>query len=273
MLQEECINSLMDLGLTLVQAKIYLALSKLDNETIKTISKNSNLARQDIYRIMPSLERLGLVEKIIDKPTKYKATPIKIGFSTLLQQRIIQDAEVQKKTNELLKILQEDKIKKESTSEDPQFIITSEISLLFKKLMKSTQDSKISIDSLGNWASFEGVVSGGFKDFKKALERGVKIRSITEKPADEKTLNRYVKKLRKNPLYELRFIPTPAPSTMVIIDKKELNIGISNNSVCSLWSNNPAIVGLAINYFEDIWHRARKDNTESAEIINETIGS
>ena len=79
MLQEDCINSLMELGLTLVQAKIYLTLTKLDNATIKAISKNSNLARQDIYRIIPSLQKLGLVEKIIDKPTKYKATPIKIG--------------------------------------------------------------------------------------------------------------------------------------------------------------------------------------------------
>ena len=273
MLQEECINSLMDLGLTLVQAKIYLALSKLDNETIKTISKNSNLARQDIYRIMPSLERLGLVEKIIDKPTKYKATPIKIGFSTLLQQRIIHDAELQKKTSELLKSLQEDKIKKEPTSEESQFIITSEMSLLFKKLMKSTQDSKISIDSLGSWASFEGVVSEGVKEFKKAMERGVKIRSITEKPDDEKILNRCIKTLRKNPLYELRFVSTPAPSTLVIIDKKELNIGISNNAVCSLWSNNPAIVALAINYFEDIWHRAIKDKPKSARNINDPINA
>ena len=273
MLQEDCINNLMDLGLTLVQAKIYLSLTKLDNATIKIISKNSNLARQDVYRIIPSLERRGLVEKIIDKPTKYKATPIKIGFSALLQQRIMQDAELKKKTNELLKNIHDEKIKNESTDEEPHFIIISEISLLFKKLMKSTQESKISIDSIGNWASFEGVVLGGFKDFKKAMERGVKIRSITEKPADAKELNRCVKILRKNPLYELRFIPSPAPSTMAIIDKKELNISISNNSVCSLWSNNPAIVGLAINNFEDIWHKAIKDKSKSTKNVSEIINA
>lgn len=273
MLQEECINSLMELGLTLVQAKIYLTLSKLENATIKAISKNSNLARQDIYRIMPSLQKLGLVEKIIDKPTKFKATPIKIGFSTLLQQRILHDSELQKKTAKLLKSMHEDNIKKEPTDEEPQFIITSEMSLLFKKLMKSTQECKISIDSLGNWASFEGVVSSGFKDFRKALERGVKIRSITEKPADEKIFNRCIKTLRNNPSYELRFISAPAPSTMVIIDKKELNISISNNAVCSLWSNNPAIVGLAINNFEDIWHKAIKDKSKSTKNISEIINA
>jgi DNA polymerase III alpha subunit len=55
----------MDLGLTLLQAKIYLALSKTGKATIKTISKASNSARQDIYRIMPTLQKLGLAEKII----------------------------------------------------------------------------------------------------------------------------------------------------------------------------------------------------------------
>ena len=101
----------------------------------------------------------------------------------------------------------------------------------------------------------------------------MKIRSITEKPANEKTLNRCVKTLRNYPSYELRYIPAPAPSTMVIIDKKELNICISNNGICSLWSNNPAIVGLAINYFEGIWHKAAKEKSKSVKIHDEIINA
>jgi len=87
MIQDEHIQALMGFGLTLLQAKIYLNLVKLEKADVKTLSKASNVARQDIYRIMLTLQKLGLTEKIIAKPTMYKATPIKEGLSILLQNK------------------------------------------------------------------------------------------------------------------------------------------------------------------------------------------
>ena len=63
MIKDECAKILMDLGLTLLQAKAYLALSQLGKATVKTISKTANVARQDVYRVMLALEKLGLAEK------------------------------------------------------------------------------------------------------------------------------------------------------------------------------------------------------------------
>ncbi|MEX2723761.1 MAG: helix-turn-helix domain-containing protein [Candidatus Freyarchaeota archaeon] len=59
----EYIQTLTDLGLTFLQAKTYLNLAKLGKANVQTIAKASNVARQDIYRIMPSLQKLGLAEK------------------------------------------------------------------------------------------------------------------------------------------------------------------------------------------------------------------
>ena len=97
MIEDECVQILTDLGLTLLQARTYFALSKLRKATIKTISKASNIARQDVYRIMPALEKLGLAEKIIATPTMYKATPIKEGIYFLLQKKTQQYNELKKK--------------------------------------------------------------------------------------------------------------------------------------------------------------------------------
>jgi len=80
MVDNEHVQILTDLGLTLLQAKTYLALSQLGKATVKTISKTANVARQDVYRVMLALEKLGLAEKIVAKPTMYKATPIKEGI-------------------------------------------------------------------------------------------------------------------------------------------------------------------------------------------------
>ena len=81
--QEEHIQTLTNLGLSFLQAKTYLNLAKLEKADVRTISTISNVARQDIYRIMPTLEKLGLAEKILGKPNMYKANPIKEGVSLL----------------------------------------------------------------------------------------------------------------------------------------------------------------------------------------------
>ncbi|MCX8150816.1 MAG: hypothetical protein N3D85_04885 [Candidatus Bathyarchaeota archaeon] len=252
----------MDLGLTLVQAKAYLALCRLDCATIKSISKMSNLARQDVYRIMPSLQKMGLVEQVISNPTKYHAVPIKKGVYSLLQHHIEEQEKLTKKTTELLNHLKEDDLKTTFTAqEEPQLLIISELSLLFKKLMNGTRASQVSIDSVGTWEAFDGVTSNGLSDFKKALHRGVRIKSITERPPNGKSLPSYVKTLQKHPLYEVRFVSPPAPITMAILDKREVSICISapaGNSPSSLWSSNRVIVNLALNYFEEIWNKASK---------------
>jgi len=262
MLQDEYLQTLMDLGLTLVQAKAYLALCRLECATIKAISKTSNLARQDVYRIMPSLQKIGLVEQIISNPTKYHAVPIKNGVYSLLQHHLQEQEKLTKKTTALLNRLKEDNFKSSfAVQEEPQLLIISELSLLFKKLMNGTRASQVSIDSIGTWEAFDGVTSNGLSDFKKTLQRGVRIRAITEKPPNGKRLPTYVKTLQKHPLYEVRFVIPPAPITMAILDKREVSICIStpaDNSPSSLWSSNRIITGLALNYFEEIWSKASK---------------
>lgn len=97
MVEDERVQTLMNLGLTLLQAKIYLALAQAGKTKIETISKASNIARQDIYRIMPTLQKLGLAEKIVTTPTMYKATPIKEGYYLLLQNKTQEYTELRKK--------------------------------------------------------------------------------------------------------------------------------------------------------------------------------
>ncbi len=265
MLEDEFVNGLMNLGLTLIQAKAYLALCRLENATIRTISKMSNLARQDVYRILPSLEKLGLAEQIIGTPTKYKATPIKTGISTLLFHKTQEHTELQKKTAEMLNnlsALQQVISREVVLEEDPeqQFVVTREITLLIQKLVKGTRAAKVSIDSVGTWESFIGVVSHSFEDFQDALHRGVRIRSITESIENEKALPHCVKALKRSGLYELRFLPAPVPATMSILDNREVNISISTQTskggLPSLWSNNSTIAAISANYFEELWGKA-----------------
>ena len=75
----ETIDTLIKLGLTLNQARIYVACSTARKPvTAKEISKLTDITRQDVYRILPALQKAGLLEKNITAPAMFKATPLKL---------------------------------------------------------------------------------------------------------------------------------------------------------------------------------------------------
>ena len=59
MLQDNDAQLLNELGLTILEAKVYLALAKTGKTTIATISKTSKVARPDVYRTLAKLQEKG----------------------------------------------------------------------------------------------------------------------------------------------------------------------------------------------------------------------
>jgi hypothetical protein len=86
------------------------------------------------------------------------------------------------------------------------------------------------------------------------MARGVKIRVITERSEIKST--REEEALKKNPLFELKYISGSSPFALSIFDDKELDIRISNQMVPRLWTNNDIMVKLAEKYFENMWNNA-----------------
>ena len=260
MFQDEHIQTLMDLGLGLLQAKIYLTLAKLGKAEIKTISQASTVARQDIYRIMPALQKLGLAEKILATPNMYKATPIKEGYYLLLQNKTQQHTELQKKTIALIKSPHESNYKTATQDEDSQFVVTSSRALFFKKLAEREKTVQTSIEGVGKWEDTKSVLFCRFQDFNRATKRGVRIRIITEKHEGDKSIQKIIQTLTTNSLFEIRCLPAPIPVTTIIHDGTEVNMRIAippDNDVPSLWSNNPQFAKAMTTYFEELWNKAQ----------------
>ncbi len=102
--EDEEIQILVGLGLTTLQARAYLALSSLGYAQTKALSKISHIARQDLYRIMSSLQKQGLVEKTIRSPATFKATPMKEGIAMLLQRKTEEYNNLQIETERMVNI-------------------------------------------------------------------------------------------------------------------------------------------------------------------------
>src|SRR5208283_2660828 len=72
-ISDKLLKELTSFGLTGNEAKVYLSLLQLSKASAAEIAKLANIPRQEVYRVLPRLEKIGLVEVIIDKPTKYLA--------------------------------------------------------------------------------------------------------------------------------------------------------------------------------------------------------
>ena len=253
------VQALMNLGLTLLQAKIYLTLAKLGKAGVNRISKASNVARSDVYRVMPALEKLGLAEKIVATPTIYKAAPVREGLSILLQQKTKENSELQKETKALLSDFQENNVDMALEREDSQFVVTSEEKLFLKRIEKTIKTSQISEDIIGTGAGFNRFLFHNLLHFERLTRRGIKIRAITTKPENQESIPRIMQDLKKNSLFKLKYTSDHAPVCMMICDNKEVNFQIlADGPVPSLWSNSSHVIKLATVYFELLWKEAHE---------------
>ncbi|MCW4019214.1 MAG: hypothetical protein NWF00_11150 [Candidatus Bathyarchaeota archaeon] len=264
-LEDEKIQVLVGLGLTTLQARAYLALSSLGVAQTKAVSKISHIARQDLYRIMASLQKQCLVEKTIRSPATYKATPMKEGISILLQRKTEEYSNLQIETEKMVNNFQKSAFKSKLRIEEvapSQFFMISEGKLLGKTLGERNRVVERSLDVAGPWKSTRAVLFNlELNTFKKALKRGVRIRWVTEAHEKDKYIKKALQILKKHPLFEIRYFVPPIPLQTAIYDEKEVIMCIAvypSPDITSICSDNAMFVKVALNYFEEVWNGASK---------------
>jgi sugar-specific transcriptional regulator TrmB len=254
--QEE-VQVLIHLGLTFSQARVYIALVRSGASAAKTISKASKVAREDIYRIMPKLQELGLVEKIIEAPSMYAAVPIRDAFTILMESRKQETSELQAKTKEIIQNFNNNNIGTTLEEEMHEFVLMPKERAVVKR-KQMIDGAQKRIDFLTSWQRFTQSNVSYAASLRNALKKNVEIRFIVGKPQDEKSMLELVQPWReKYPCYNARWIPrTPHASLMLVDDQKVL---FANSAATSLketpflWSINQSLVSVVQDYFEMMW--------------------
>jgi sugar-specific transcriptional regulator TrmB len=253
---DEDAQTLSKLGLTNAEAKVYLALVKSGSSKAQEIAKVSEVARPDVYRTISRLQEMGLVERIVSSPNEYRAIPIFDALSILFQRREKENSKLTEKVDVLLEkynALQKIVLKEKAN----QFILIPERETLIHERIKAMQNAKQEILIMIPLKKLGPAISNNPEAFSSPLERKVVIRIITEKPEDETTINKVIAGLHENCYFELRTLPPPLPANFGIYDEKEILLNTSSKSVFAgapdIWSNNPDIIELALDYFNIKW--------------------
>jgi sugar-specific transcriptional regulator TrmB len=257
---EEDLDVLNELGLTILQAQTYLALTKLGRANAKTIATNSNIDRAHIYRVISSLEELKLVDKKLTVPTIYQALPLEDGIQMLLANKQEQMKNLSVLAGETVK--RNKKILKEmAQAETGDFAIIPDNKMLYRKILEMYDNCQTSLDMIINTRSILKirdaclVLDDMKKNFKVALKRGVKIRFLTYLD-DGEIPYRELDSLKGIDRLEQRYTLEKPSITLTLVDRREalLNTAVPTpEGEPSLWAKNPTVTCIFQDFFDRRW--------------------
>jgi len=259
MSNDENTDLLLGLGLSLNQARVYLAILKLEKTTVGQVAKVSKVRREDVYRILPSLEKLGLVERLLGKPTEVRATLISDALKSLV-------AEEKRKSDERL-LEMKNKVKKLSLKdwtqhlpeEESIYILIPDKAAILAKTSNVIRDSRKEVALIADKEIIITVLAKFLDECKQAIKRGVQIRLIFEENSPDGLLRDKVKNLIGVALVHVKFQREPL-NHFIMSDDKEGLITTSKESGLgespSLWTNNGNLLGVLRSSFESDWERS-----------------
>jgi sugar-specific transcriptional regulator TrmB len=274
-LSEKLTKELTSFGLTGNEAKVYLGLLQLKRANARAIAKLSNIPRQEIYRVLPQLEKLGMVEVIIGKPTKFLAIDPEVVLSELIerQQEILtkQISELREKKrmleNELKKV--EGRSAGVIRPEPVQFALISGQHLVDEKIQEMLRNAKSEVLWMAPKLEIRrAVFYDRDKMLRQCVQRNVKVRIITE--IDKRNIQE-IKKLSR--FCEIKHT-IGVTSLFTIVDDEELIVGsavytsedlTSGGLVHKLWTNDSSHINIIKEFFEKVWSSSTPPKLTSSQ--------
>lgn len=257
-IQEDLVKKLSQFGFTTNQAKVYLSIVQSGPISAGKISKITQLHRQDIYKIIPKLEKKGLITKTIGKPFKIQAIPLK----TALYQLVSNEREKSNKKIESLESSLKDLIdslkEQPKCEEDARFtLLTTDDSIRnranlsfagLRKEVKLVTNLELLLAPLTKLHEFITLLS----------ERKTKTLLLAVTPEDIETVSRTIEKLQPHQSYfTAKHIGRSILKHYLIMDRKEVWIATEQKTEsgfpCILWTNDKNIVQAYEENFDISW--------------------
>ncbi len=256
MFHDEDIKALTFLGLTNLQARVYLSLVNGTTVTAKKIANNAEVARQDVYRIVAELESLSLIEKVISIPTKYRAVPMEDAVDILLGRKQKESLELMLKAAQLNNRYKTGKTDS-SHEDDTHYVLIPPKESFIKKSKDFYDNSTNYIEIFTTVERMRAAIRIFQDDYEKAFQRGVTVRCLIGRAMDQQTIDE--QDLPHNPHFSCNFITVPPKllTPFTIWDRKELFVVTTEKEKIyqsqNLWTNNCLLIEVFLNYFEMLW--------------------
>jgi sugar-specific transcriptional regulator TrmB len=254
-----------DLGLTVLQARTYVALLRLGRGKASQICLMMGIAKPEAYRILRELSLKGMVERSAGSPSTYRPNPPSHAIPALLGRLEHRFTDLRQKKSKLIRSLQSIESDAVEGLDERFDLIRGCANVLQKRIdmvMGAKQDYVSIISKYGlRRISGEELNDKFTSVMMSAKRRGLRIRMISEidnsNLRSAHVLSRHV---------ELRHLPDLL-FYVDIVDKREMIIGPTltdeearehYKQEDDIWTNNPRFVRAIYAMFEGLWTGARK---------------
>lgn len=254
--KESGIQTLIEFGVSRTQARVYLTLADRGVLTLRAASDFSGVGRPDTYRALLGLKKDGLIETILDSPTRYRAIQISDAISILMGQKRKEIMNLKEKANRLLTGF-ERKTANQAIASDSEFVVVPKGAASIKKRIAAIRSAEYSVDCITSFKRFNQTLLVAGDEIIDAANRGVKIRFVLDKFVVNKPLSKEFEMFCKNSSCAVRFVQESPQSLVTIFDRREVQIAMSEDGdltqVPMLWSDNVVMVKICQHYFEANW--------------------
>jgi sugar-specific transcriptional regulator TrmB len=261
---DEAVETLINLGLTVLQAKVYLSLAKLGTSKGRATAKEAKVAPQDVYRVLAELQKAGLVEKIIAKPNKYCPLPIEQGLEMLIKRRKNQTERLERSVKSVSKLFHP-AVKGVQKTEQGDFVLIGKEEPLKNRAHRMLETAHVSLDLMNEIN--DGMIGHDnlFSLETKFLNRGGRIRDILSKATPTFHLTKTFCSLQQRyPEFQARYLDIPTPAILMIKDDKEALISTKAKTKTLmqpfLWTDNPVLVQILQQWYKQIWEKSSQEN-------------
>ncbi len=261
-MQEDLVVKLENFGFTVNQAKVYLNIVQSGATRVGRISKNTQLHRQDIYKLLPKLEKMGLITKTIEKPFTIEAIPVEKALDNLVskerkkaQERI---SHLENNLKEVVNELQEQPRIREET----QFTLLTTDEAIKNRAHLTLSKIKKECLMVTNIKYINSPFIHYFRDFLQTIaDNKIKTRLIVVSNNDD-TDDQLLKKIAPiKGQFIVKSINKTACKNYQIIDNMEVWIVTQQKTEtgypCILWTNDKNIIDVYKENFRKNWNCAR----------------
>jgi sugar-specific transcriptional regulator TrmB len=198
------------------------------------------------------------VEKIIAKPSKYRAIPLADGLKQLLRRRQEETEKLEKEAEWISKAVE---IMPVVNEEGGEFRILPNREPIVRMSLEILLTAKTRIDLMNETQEIVKLHELHFEAKKAALKSGVQIREIIGKSTADVDLPVTLLNLAKSTsLMQVRMLDAPAAARLMIKDGKEVFFATTLKpgtlSQPFLWTNNPIIAHIVQQWYDGIWATA-----------------
>ena len=265
MSHDDVIEGLRKFGLSTNQAKIYLAILRSGHASVSDISKATGIPREDIYRrILPKLESVGLVTRLLGSTIKVTAVPPESALGILSGKAEQMVIEMKQAKDGILELLQEPQNINVEENDEIEVILKkacciSKYSSIYDRAQKKLD---LIFGAEKNTGYMFSVIAEGLE---KAIKQKISIRIIGESREKGIILNflKSLPSIAQNPhAAKVRFSDSLTYHCALADDHEALvslkTLGLQQ--VDGFWTNNRTMVGILKRDYNRLWRSASKEN-------------